>query len=64
MNGRYVPTGAMMPSFANVLTDDAMTAVIDYIFEQQVTGGPAVRPDRRRTHPGVRRRGHGGMTRC
>ena len=40
MNGRYVPTGAMMPSFANVLTDDAMSAVIDYIFEQQVTGGP------------------------
>lgn len=39
-NGRYVPTGAIMPSFANVLTDDAMDAVIDYIFEQQVTGGP------------------------
>lgn len=39
-NGRFVPTGAIMPSFADVLTDDAMDAVIDYIFEQQVTGGP------------------------
>lgn len=39
-NGRYVPTGAIMPPFGNVLTEDAMDAVIDYIFEQQTTGGP------------------------
>ena len=40
LNGRYVPTGAIMPPFADVLTDDAIDAVIDYIFEQQQTGGP------------------------
>lgn len=40
VNGRYVPTGALMPSFANVLTDGAIDAVIQYIFEQQQTGGP------------------------
>lgn len=39
-NGRYVPTGAIMPPFANVLTDDAITSIIDYIESQQVTGGP------------------------
>lgn len=40
-NGRYVPTGAIMPSFANVLTPEAIEAVIDFIESQQVTGGPA-----------------------
>ncbi len=39
-NGRYVPTGAIMPPFDHVLTEDAMDAVIEYIFEQQTTGGP------------------------
>lgn len=40
VNGRYVPTGAIMPPFSGVLTDDAIEAVIDFIFAQQVTGGP------------------------
>jgi cbb3-type cytochrome c oxidase subunit III len=40
-NGRYVPTGAIMPPFDRVLTDDAMDAVIEYVFSQQETGGPA-----------------------
>ena len=40
-NGRYVPTGAIMPPFGNDLPDEAIDAVIQYIFEQQQTGGPA-----------------------
>ena len=39
-NGRYVPTGAIMPPFANVLNEAQIEAVMDYIFENQVTGGP------------------------
>ena len=40
LHGRYVPTGPIMPSFEDQLTDDAIDAVIQYIFEQQQTGGP------------------------
>lgn len=38
--GRYVPTGAPMPSFEGVLTDDAMERIVDYIASIQQTGGP------------------------
>ena len=40
LTGRYVPSGPIMPSFEHVLTEDAVDAVIEYIFEQQQTGGP------------------------
>ncbi len=39
--GRYLPTGAPMPSFEGVLTEDAMQRIIDYIESIQQTGGPA-----------------------
>ncbi len=39
-NGRNVPTGAIMPPFANRLDDAAIDAVIEYLFERQETGGP------------------------
>lgn len=39
-NGRYIPTGAIMPSFANDLPEDAMQSIIDYIESQQRLGGP------------------------
>lgn len=39
-NGRFVPGGPIMPQFRQQLSDNAITAVIDYIFEQQTTGGP------------------------
>ncbi|MFT5563839.1 MAG: mono/diheme cytochrome c family protein [Myxococcota bacterium] len=36
-NGLYVPTGAPMPSFANVLTEDALEVLLDYLASIQVT---------------------------
>ena len=39
-HGRLVPGKAPMPSFAQVLTDDAIEAVIDHIEGIQETGGP------------------------
>ncbi len=36
-NGLYVPTGAQMPSFANVLTEDAIDELLDYLASIQVT---------------------------
>ncbi|GGI05681.1 c-type cytochrome [Egicoccus halophilus] len=39
-NGRLVPGKAPMPSFAGVLSDDAIEAVIDHIEGLQETGGP------------------------
>jgi cbb3-type cytochrome c oxidase subunit III len=39
-NGRWVPTGPMMPPFANVLSEDDITSLIEYIESQQQTGGP------------------------
>jgi mono/diheme cytochrome c family protein len=38
--GRMVPAKAPMPSFDNVLTDDAIDAVIEHIESFQTTGGP------------------------
>ena len=35
-NGLYVPTGATMPSFADDLTPDAMTKIIDYLQSIQI----------------------------
>jgi mono/diheme cytochrome c family protein len=40
VNGRYVPGAGIMPPFRNTLTDEAIEAVIEFIYEQQVTGGP------------------------
>ncbi|MFA9432696.1 c-type cytochrome [Egicoccus sp. AB-alg2] len=40
LNGRLVPGKAPMPSFAGVLSDDAIEAVIDHIEGFQETGGP------------------------
>lgn len=40
INGRWVPGKAPMPSFAQVLSDDAIEAVIDHIESIQETGGP------------------------
>jgi mono/diheme cytochrome c family protein len=39
-NGRNVPGEAPMPAFDQVLTDDAIEAVIDHIESIQTTGGP------------------------
>lgn len=39
-NGRWVPTGPIMPSFGNILSDDEITSLIEYIESQQQTGGP------------------------
>lgn len=41
LNGRYVPTGAIMPAFDDTLTEDAIDAVIQYIYDNQRTGGPS-----------------------
>lgn len=35
-NGLYVPTGAYMPSFADDLTPDAITSIIDYLESIQI----------------------------
>jgi mono/diheme cytochrome c family protein len=40
VQGRNVPGKAPMPSFSQVLTDDAIEAVIDHIEGFQTTGGP------------------------
>jgi mono/diheme cytochrome c family protein len=40
VNGRNVPGQAPMPSFAQVLSDDAIEAVIDHIESLQQSGGP------------------------
>lgn len=40
INGRNVPTVGQMPSFAEVLPEEAMESIIDYIESQQVPGGP------------------------
>lgn len=43
LTGRNVPgSPPNMPSFADVLTEDAVTAVIDYLESIQQTGGPRV----------------------
>lgn len=39
-NGRYIPTGAIMPDFSNILDEDAMNSVVEYLESQQRTGGP------------------------
>jgi len=41
VNGRLVPGQAPMPSFAGVLTDEAIDAVVDHLLSIQRTGGPA-----------------------
>ena len=38
--GRLLAGSPVMPAFDQVLTDDAITAVIDHLEDQQVTGGP------------------------
>jgi mono/diheme cytochrome c family protein len=40
LNGRYVPGQAPMPAFDQVLTDDAIEAIIDHLEAIQETGGP------------------------
>ncbi|MEX0836337.1 MAG: cytochrome c, partial [Nitriliruptor sp.] len=40
LQGRYVPGFAPMPSFRQVLSEDAIEAVIDHIESFQTTGGP------------------------
>lgn len=40
VNGRYIPTGAIMPSFRNDLDEDAMQSIVEYLESQQMTGGP------------------------
>lgn len=37
-NGRYVPTGANMPSFANTLSEDAVNRILDYLETIQKRG--------------------------
>jgi cytochrome c oxidase cbb3-type subunit III len=40
LQGRDLPGNAPMPSFAQVLSDDAITAIIEHIESFQETGGP------------------------
>jgi mono/diheme cytochrome c family protein len=40
LQGRNIPGNAPMPSFAQVLTDDAIESVIDHVESFQETGGP------------------------
>jgi len=40
VNGRLVPGQAPMPSYAGVLTDDAIDAIVDHLASFQRTGGP------------------------
>jgi mono/diheme cytochrome c family protein len=41
VNGRIVPGQAPMPSYAGVLTDEAIDAIVDHLFAIQRTGGPS-----------------------
>jgi mono/diheme cytochrome c family protein len=40
-NGRYVPGEQLMPPFGDVLSEDAIDAVIEHIEQLQETGGPS-----------------------
>ena len=41
VNGRIVPGQAPMPSFAQVLTDEALDQIVEHLASIQQTGGPA-----------------------
>ncbi len=41
VNGRIVPGQAPMPSFAQVLTDEALDAIVEHLASIQQTGGPS-----------------------